>query len=40
VLYFFDSYDQLFSIVDTLGGWMDAGRLDDTAPGLPEIVLV
>src|SRR5437868_1138245 len=32
-----DSFDQLFELVDRLERWMRAGKLDNVAPGLPDI---
>jgi phenylalanine-4-hydroxylase len=37
LLFIVDSFDHLFSLVDQLEGWMRAGKLDNVAPGLPEI---
>jgi phenylalanine-4-hydroxylase len=37
LLYVVDSFDHLFSLVDTLDGWMRVGKLDDVAPGEPEV---
>ena len=37
LLFIVDSFDHLFSLVDTLERWMREGRLDNVAPGLPEI---
>jgi phenylalanine-4-hydroxylase len=37
LLFIVDSFDHLFSLVDTLEKWMRAGRLNDVAPGEPEI---
>jgi phenylalanine-4-hydroxylase len=37
LLFIVDSFDHLFSLVGTLERWMREGRLDNVAPGLPEI---
>ncbi|HKE28518.1 MAG TPA: phenylalanine 4-monooxygenase [Bryobacteraceae bacterium] len=37
LLFIVDSFEHLFSLVDTLERWMRQGRLDNVAPGLPEI---
>jgi phenylalanine-4-hydroxylase len=37
LLYVVDSFDHLFSLVDTLDGWMRDGKLDGVAPGEPEM---
>lgn len=37
LLFIVDSFDHLFDLVDRLEGWMRAGKLDNVAPGLPEI---
>ena len=37
LLFIVESFDHLFSLVDTLEHWMREGRLDNVAPGLPEI---
>ena len=37
ILFIVDSFDHLFDLVDRLEGWMRAGKLDNVAPGLPEI---
>ena len=37
LLFIVDSFDHLFSLVDTLEKWMRAGRLDNVAPGEPEV---
>jgi len=37
LLFIVDSFDHLFELVAELERWMRAGRLDNVAPGLPEI---
>jgi phenylalanine-4-hydroxylase len=37
LLFIVDSFDHLFELVDRLERWMRDGRLDNVAPGLPEI---
>lgn len=37
LLFIVDSFDHLFSLVDELEGWMKNGKLDNLAPGEPEI---
>jgi phenylalanine-4-hydroxylase len=37
LLFIVDSFDHLFDLVDRLERWMRDGRLDNVAPGLPEI---
>lgn len=37
LLFIVDSFDHLFQLVDRLENWMRAGKLDNVAPGLPEI---
>jgi len=37
LLFIVDSFDHLFSLVDGLEKWMREGRLDNVAPGEPEI---
>lgn len=37
LLFIVDSFDHLFGLVDRLEGWMRAGKLDNVAPGLPEV---
>jgi phenylalanine-4-hydroxylase len=37
LLFIIDSFDHLFELVDRLERWMREGRLDNVAPGLPEI---
>jgi phenylalanine-4-hydroxylase len=37
LLFFVDSFDHLFTLVDTLEKWMRAGKLNNVAPGEPEI---
>jgi phenylalanine-4-hydroxylase len=37
LLFIVDSFDHLFDLVDTLERWMREGKLDNVAPGLPEI---
>jgi phenylalanine-4-hydroxylase len=37
LLFIIDSFDHLFELVDRLERWMRDGRLDNVAPGLPEI---
>ena len=37
LLFIVDSFDHLFSLVDTLEKWMRAGKLNNVAPGEPEI---
>jgi phenylalanine-4-hydroxylase len=39
LLFSVESFDQLFSLVHTLGKWMRAGKLDNVAPGEPAISL-
>jgi len=37
LLFIIDSFDHLFELVGRLEQWMRAGKLDNVAPGLPEI---
>jgi len=37
LLFVVDSFDHLFGLVDALERWMRAGKLDNVAPGEPEI---
>ena len=37
LLFIVDSFDHLFDLVGTLERWMREGKLDNVAPGLPEI---
>jgi phenylalanine-4-hydroxylase len=37
LLFFVDSFDHLFGMVDQLEKWMRAGKLDNVAPGQPEL---
>lgn len=37
LLFVVDSFDHLFDLVDRLERWMREGKLNDVAPGLPEI---
>ena len=37
LLFVVDSFDHLFSLVDQLEKWMREGRLNDVAPGQPEV---
>ena len=37
LLFIVDSFDHLFELVGRLEGWMRAGKLDNVAPGLPDI---
>ena len=37
LLFIVESFDQLFDLVDRLERWMREGKLDNVAPGLPEI---
>lgn len=37
LLFIVDSFDHLFSMVDTLEKWMRDGKLNNVAPGLPEV---
>ena len=37
LLFIVDSFDHLFGLVDRLEHWMRQGKLDNVAPGLPEI---
>jgi phenylalanine-4-hydroxylase len=37
LLFIVDSFDQLFDLVDRLERWMRQGKLDNVAPGLPEV---
>jgi phenylalanine-4-hydroxylase len=37
LLFIVESFDHLFELVDRLEGWMRAGKLDNVAPGLPEV---
>jgi phenylalanine-4-hydroxylase len=37
LLFIVDSFDHLFSLVDTLEGWMRSGKLNNVAPGEPRV---
>jgi phenylalanine-4-hydroxylase len=37
LLFIVDSFDHLFTLVDTLEKWMRAGKLNNVAPGEPEV---
>ena len=37
LLFIVDSFDHLFELVDRLEKWMRSGKLDNVAPGLPEV---
>jgi phenylalanine-4-hydroxylase len=37
LLFVVDSFDHLFELVDRLEGWMRAGKLNNIAPGLPDV---
>lgn len=37
LLFLVDSFDHLFELVDGLERWMREGKLDNVAPGLPEV---
>jgi phenylalanine-4-hydroxylase len=37
LLFIVDSFDHLFSLVDKLESWMREGKLNNVAPGLPEV---
>jgi phenylalanine-4-hydroxylase len=37
LLFVVDSFEHLFDLVDRLERWMRAGKLDNVAPGLPEV---
>jgi phenylalanine-4-hydroxylase len=37
LLFIIESFDHLFEMVDTLERWMRQGKLNNVAPGLPEI---
>ena len=37
LLFIVDSFEHLFSLVDTLDQWMQQGKLDHVAPGEPEV---
>jgi phenylalanine-4-hydroxylase len=37
LLFYVESFDHLFSLVDELDRWMRAGKLDNTAPGEPAV---
>jgi phenylalanine-4-hydroxylase len=37
LLFIVDSFDHLFTMVDTLEKWMRAGKLNNVAPGEPEV---
>ncbi|MGV3614259.1 MAG: phenylalanine 4-monooxygenase [Fimbriimonas sp.] len=37
LLFYVDSFDHLFSLVDELERWMRAGKLDNVAPGEPTV---
>ena len=37
LLFYVDSFDHLYGLVDQLGQWMKDGRLNHVAPGEPEV---
>ena len=37
LLFIADSFDHVFELVDRLERWMGAGKLDNVAPGLPDV---
>ena len=37
ILFIVDSFDHLFELVDRLERWMREGKLNNVAPGLPEV---
>ena len=37
LLFIVDSFDHLFELVDRLERWMREGKLNNVAPGLPEV---
>jgi phenylalanine-4-hydroxylase len=37
LLFWIDSFEHLFDLLDRLEKWMRAGKLDNVAPGLPEV---
>ncbi|HSI73188.1 MAG TPA: hypothetical protein VK934_08410, partial [Fimbriimonas sp.] len=37
LLYYVESFDHLFELVDTLENWMKEGKLSNVAPGEPEV---
>jgi phenylalanine-4-hydroxylase len=37
LLFIVDSFDHLFDLVDRLESWMREGKLDNVAPGLPDV---
>lgn len=37
LLFYVDSFDHLFSLVDDLEAWMKEGKLDNVSPGEPEV---
>jgi len=37
LLFIVDSFDHLFDLVDRLERWMREGKLNNVAPGLPEV---
>jgi phenylalanine-4-hydroxylase len=37
LLFYVDSFDHLFSLVDRLEQWMKNGKLNNVAPGAPEV---
>lgn len=37
LLFIVDSFDHLFGLVDRLEAWMRAGKLNNVAPGLPDV---
>ena len=37
LLFLVDSFDHLFGLVDRLEGWMREGKLNNVAPGLPDV---
>lgn len=36
LLFVIDDFAHVLRLVDTLGEWLDGGRLDDVAPGAPD----
>jgi phenylalanine-4-hydroxylase len=37
LLFIVDSFDHLFALVDRFENWMREGKLNNVAPGLPDI---
>ena len=37
MLFWVDSFDHLFGLVDELEKWMKVGKLENVSPGEPEI---